>query len=122
MKFILIIMQLRITSYVCEKDIKVIFGKSRYGREYDKWMNYHNIENKIFYFKIWSDIEEEKSYFGSYKLDLISIRDKPIKILLGENFDIIKYKKVFLEKIKKEFYSIPKWIPQKIVKYFKFID
>ena len=105
-------------SYVCEKDIKVIFGKSRYGREYDKWMNYQNIENKIFYFKIWGDIEEEKSYFGSYKLDLISIRNKPLKILLGENFDIIKYKKEFLEKIKKDYYSIPKWIPQKKCEIF----
>ena len=81
-------------------------------------MNYQNIENKIFYFKIWGDIEEEKSYFGSYKLDLISIRNKPLKILLGENFDIIKYKKEFLEKIKKDYYSIPKWIPQKNCEIF----
>ena len=106
-------------SYVCEKDIKVIFGKSRYGREYDKWMNYHNIENKILYFKMWGDIEEEKSYFGSYKLDLISISNEPLKLLLGENFNIIKYKKEFLEKIKIDYYSIPKWVPEKNCEIFK---
>jgi len=105
-------------SYVCEKEVKVIFGNSRYGREFDKWMNYHNSENKILYFKLWGDIKDEIHYFEKYKSDVIYIHNGALKLLLGENFNMIKYKKEFLANIKKDYYSVPKWVPQKNCKIF----
>ena len=55
---------------------------------------------------------ESYDYFKNINIDAEDRwNNKPID-------DIIKYKKEFLEKIKKDYYSIPKWIPQKNCEIF----
>ena len=100
-------------TYVCKKNIQVLFSGSRYGREFDKWVNLNEVGSKVLFFQVWGDIEKKKKYFTNYQIDSFTVYNASFDYLLGENFDIVKYKNEFDSKVKKRYFTVPNWLPQK---------
>lgn len=103
-----------ILTHTCKRPIDVLFSGSRYGREFDRWLDIRKLNGKtIAIFDV--GLRRNKhwaKYFNRFRIDVIQVRKAPFTIFIGEGFKYEKYRDEFLADMRKRYYSPPEWLPQ----------
>ncbi|WP_324172965.1 glycosyltransferase family 39 protein [Sulfurimonas sp.] len=100
-------------SYSCNRDIKMLFNDSKFGRMDDKLLDVRSLETKDIYLFDNHGIEEHELSGVCAKVSIEEFDIKGAKFHMAKcsGFDYASYKKEHLELQKKRFYTIPKWLP-----------
>lgn len=100
-------------SYYCKKDIKVLFNSSKYGRLDDKLLDIRALSNKdiIIFDKNTINKNDLKENCSSYELNEFVVSDAKFYTAKCKEFNYDAYKKMYLDRVNKQFYNIPKWLP-----------
>ena len=103
-----------ILGYTCHRDIQVLFGGSRYGRQMDAWLDVRKLDGKNV---VILDVdrpytEKYKDYFESYQTDQFKVEGAPFSVFIGKGFNYKKYRDTILRGILERDYSPPSWLPE----------
>jgi hypothetical protein len=105
-----------ILSYECKRDINVLFGASRYGREFDRWTDLDAIDGKTIVIVSVGKrdiIRNRQLYFEKSRVETVLVQGAPFTILVGEGFKLEHYKKEVMSKIHNKYYQPPSWLPKR---------
>ena len=103
-----------ILGYTCHRDIQVLFGESRYGRQMDAWLDVRKLDGKNI---VILDVDRPytdkyKDYFESYQTDQFKVEGAPFSVFIGKGFNYKKYRDTILRGILERDYSPPSWLPK----------
>lgn len=103
-----------ILGYTCHRDIQVLFGESRYGRQMDAWLDLRKLDGKqLAILDLQSpNTKKYKDYFESYSTKKFTVYGAPFYVFVGKGFKYNKYHDSVLERIRKKYYSPPSWLPE----------
>jgi hypothetical protein len=104
-----------ILSYECKRDVNVLFGTSRYGREFDRWTDLDAIDGKTIAVVIVGDrvvVRNPQRYFDKSRTETVLVDGAPFTILVGEGFKSERYKQEVMSKINNKYYRPPSWLPR----------
>jgi len=102
-----------ILSYHCQKDIKMLFNNSKYGRLDDKLLDARTLENKDIYYFSQKKIDQQgiKDNCVAITTKIISVKNAKFYVKKCKKFNYPNYKKRYLDIQKAKFYNIPSWLP-----------
>jgi 4-amino-4-deoxy-L-arabinose transferase-like glycosyltransferase len=103
-----------ILGYTCHRDIQVLFGESRYGRQMDAWLDVRKLDGKeVAILDVdRSQADKYKKYFDSYRTEQFEVYGAPFNVFIGKGFNYAKYRDTILRGIMERDYSPPSWLPQ----------
>ena len=103
-----------ILGYTCQRDIQVLFGDSRYGRQMDAWLDVRKLDGKkVVILDVDRPLTDKyKKYFRSYRTEQFQVYGAPFYIFIGEGFEYNKYRDNVLRSIRDKYYSPPAWLPE----------
>ncbi|MGW8247047.1 MAG: ArnT family glycosyltransferase [Acidiferrobacterales bacterium] len=103
-----------ILGYTCQRDIQVLFGDSRYGRQMDDWLDVHKLEGKeVVILDVDRPLTDKyRKYFDSYRTEQFRVYGAPFYVFIGKGFNYNKYRDTVLRSIRDRYYSPPAWLPE----------
>ena len=103
-----------ILGYTCHRDIQVLFGESRYGRQMDAWLDIRKLNGKeVAIVDLQQpNTENYKDYFKSYSTEQFKVYGAPFYVFIGKGFNYEKYRDTVLRRILERDYSPPAWLPK----------
>jgi len=103
-----------ILGYTCHRDIQVLFGDSRYGRQFDVWFDVRKLDGKeVAMLDVDRPLTDKyKEYFESYRTEQFKVYGAPFNVFIGKGFNYSKYRKNVLKSIRDRYYSPPSWLPE----------
>lgn len=102
-----------ILSYSCKRDIQVLFGESKYGRQMDALLDVRKLDGKQLAIVDLGHGEPERyaPYFDSYRVERFEVEKAPFTVFIGTGFKYKPYRDRILKGIRERFYSPPGWLP-----------
>ena len=101
-----------ILEHICAKHLPILFATGVYGRECDKRDQIALLGGKDIALYVDSGVAERYgSFFESFTVVSKLYRDTKVTLLLGRNFNFLKYRDEVLRTIAKSYYSPPSWLP-----------
>jgi len=103
-----------ILGYTCHRDIQVLFGDSRYGRQMDAWLDVRKLDGKeVAILDVdRSQADKYKNYFEGYRTEQFKVEGAPFNVFIGKGFNYQKYRDTVLRGILERDYSPPSWLPR----------
>ena len=103
-----------ILGYTCHRDIQVLFGDSRYGRQMDEWLDVRKLDGKqVAMLDVdRSQADKYKQYFDSYRTEQFKVDGAPFNVFIGKGFKYPRYRDHILKFIQETFYNPPSWLPR----------
>jgi len=103
-----------ILSYTCHRDIQVLFGDSRYGRQTDVWLDVRKLDGKeVVIVDVDRPLTDKyRKYFDSYRTEQFKVYGAPFYVFIGKGFNYSKYHDTMLTSIRDRYYSPPAWLPE----------
>lgn len=99
-------------SYHTRQHVMVFAVGSHHGRQDDIITDFKKLNNKdIAILSLNIDVKEYARYFESFRYIVVPFKDTQYHLGLGTGFKYDVYDKQVLTKIRKQFYSIPDWLP-----------
>ena len=102
-----------ILSYHLKKDIGVIFSRSKYGRDFDKYDNFNEYNGKSF---VIFDKENKLATIAPYctkvHSETLDIKGASFYFFKCDGFNSNKYKLDYIDKLKEAYYTPPDWFPK----------
>lgn len=102
-----------ILTYECKREVNVLFGESRYGREFDRWTDFESLDGKTLVI-VAAGRDRGKNwgpYFKRSHHKTVLARGAPFTVVVGEGFNLALYREKILNRIKKRYYQPPTWLP-----------
>ena len=104
-----------ILSYHCKKDIKMMFNVAKYGRLDDKLLDIRTLDKKDIKIFDKRDISihvpQLNNLCQEVSLEKVVIENANFYLAQCKGFQYDEYKKIYLDKQKERFYTIPAWLP-----------
>lgn len=98
--------------YHCQKEVHVLFSKSKYGRQDDKNLNVKNLDGKnLVIFRQEKVDPNYLKYFEQTEVNEYTVEKTKFIIIKGENFNYTMYRDNILKSVKRNYYTAPKWLP-----------
>ncbi len=100
-------------SYSCNRDIKMLFNDSKFGRMDDKLLDVRSLDAADVYLFDNHEIKEKElsGVCAKVSIEEFDIQGAKFHMAKCSGFDYASYKKEHLALQKKRFYTIPKWLP-----------
>ncbi len=103
-----------ILSYECDREINVLFGTARFGREFDRWTDLPSLDGKtIVIVSVGARGNNWGPFFTNSQQEIISVRGAPFTIFVGKEFNYSLYREKVLKQIQKRYYQPPAWLPRR---------
>ncbi|MCW8901240.1 MAG: glycosyltransferase family 39 protein [Gammaproteobacteria bacterium] len=102
-----------VLSYYSNKHVIVFDKASFHAREDERLTDYKSLDGKnILIFKRTAlNLDKLKRYFAHAERKSFKVREATYELLIGQEFNYQLYHKEILQKINKDFYAIPDWLP-----------
>lgn len=102
-----------VASYYSGKHFIVFDKASFHAREDERLVNYKELlgKNILIFKRTPVNLDKYSRYFVSSERKTIEVRGATFELLIGNTFNYDLYYKEVLQKIDKDFYNIPDWLP-----------
>lgn len=102
-----------ILSYECGVDMKVLFAGSKYGRFDDKLLDVRTLDKQdvIFFDKREVEITNVDDICSDFSVEIKDVKGAKFHLAQCKGFNYEAYKLNYLDNFKRDFYTIPDWLP-----------